>query len=144
MQFALYQSGETPRYPFLKESEMSILSKLASQCVGLLSWSRPDSSQAPARRSRRHRPHSSSRPRVEQLEERQVLSPTVLDPNLEVRTAVACLTAPTTMAFLNPNSANDFLVLEQTTGRVHRVISGIRRTVLDLAVNRSGERGLLG
>src|SRR5262249_36134491 len=80
----------------------------------------------------------------ERLEDRTVLSPTVLDPNLEVRTVVAGLNQPTTMAFLRPDSANDFFVLEKPTGRVQRVINGIRRTVLDLAVNNAGKRGLLG
>lgn len=68
--------------------------------------------------------------------------PTVLDPNLDVRTVVAGLSSPTTMAFLGPD---DFLVLEKNTGRVKRVVGGtVQGTVLDLAVNFASERGLLG
>ncbi len=68
--------------------------------------------------------------------------PTVLDPNLAVRTVVDGLNQPTSMAFLGPN---DILVLEKATGRVQRVVNGvIHSTVLDLAVNFASERGLLG
>ncbi|MEW5928823.1 MAG: PQQ-dependent sugar dehydrogenase [Gemmatimonadota bacterium] len=68
--------------------------------------------------------------------------PTVLDPNLDVRTVVSGLSSPTTMAFLGPD---DFLVLEKNTGRVKRVVGGVvQGTVLDLAVNFASERGLLG
>jgi aldose sugar dehydrogenase len=68
--------------------------------------------------------------------------PTVLDQNLEVRTVVNGLITPISMAFL---SANDILVLEKNTGRVHRIVDGnIQSTVLDLAVNFASERGLLG
>ncbi|MBX6315642.1 MAG: PQQ-dependent sugar dehydrogenase [Isosphaeraceae bacterium] len=69
--------------------------------------------------------------------------PTVLDPNLTVRTVVSGLTQPTTMAFLGPD---DFLVLEKSTGRVKRVIGGVAQAdpVIDLAVNSASERGLLG
>jgi aldose sugar dehydrogenase len=62
-------------------------------------------------------------------------TPTVLDPNLGVRAAASG-------AFLGPN---DFLVLEKDTGKVQRVVDGqVQSTVLDLAVNRASERGLLG
>src|SRR5262249_2309469 len=84
------------------------------------------------------------RPSLERLEERTVLSPTVLDPNLEVRTVVAGLNLPTSMAFLSTRDASDFLVLEKNSGRVERVTNGVRTTVLDLAVNNFSERGLLG
>jgi aldose sugar dehydrogenase len=68
--------------------------------------------------------------------------PTVLDPNLEVRTVLSGLITPTSMAFLG---ANDFLVLEKNTGHVKRIVDGnIQSTVLDLAVNFASERGLLG
>jgi aldose sugar dehydrogenase len=68
--------------------------------------------------------------------------PTVLDPNLEVRTVVSGLITPTSMAFL---SANDILVLEKNTGHVQRIKDGnLHSTVLDLAVNFASERGLLG
>ena len=68
--------------------------------------------------------------------------PTVVDPNLGVRTAVSGLETPSTLAFLGPN---DFLVLEKNTGRVKRVADGVvRDVVLDLSVNFASERGLLG
>lgn len=69
-------------------------------------------------------------------------SPSLLDPNLTVRTVVAGLAQPTTMAFIGHN---DFLVLEKASGKVLRVTNGsIAGTVLDLAVNSASERGLLG
>jgi glucose/arabinose dehydrogenase len=69
-------------------------------------------------------------------------APTMLDPNLRVRTVVSDLNQPTSIAFLGDN---DMLVLEKTTGRVQRVVNGaIQSTVLDLAVNGASERGLLG
>src|SRR5262245_6768447 len=68
--------------------------------------------------------------------------PSVVDPNLQVRTVVENLDQPTTMAFLG---ANDFFVLEKATGQVKRVVNGaVQSTVLDLAVNSGSERGLLG
>ena len=68
--------------------------------------------------------------------------PTVVDPNLGVRTAVSGLTTPSTMAFIGPN---DFLVLEKNTGQVKRVVNGaVQSIVLDLSVNFASERGLLG
>jgi aldose sugar dehydrogenase len=74
--------------------------------------------------------------------EAQQVSPTMLHPNLGVRTVVSGLVTPTSMAFLG---ASDFLVLEKNTGKVQRVVNGsIQGTVLDLAVNFASERGLLG
>jgi glucose/arabinose dehydrogenase len=68
--------------------------------------------------------------------------PTLVDPNLGVRTVVSGLVTPSTMAFIGPN---DFLVLEKNTGRVKRVVNGVvAGTVLDLSVNSASERGLLG
>lgn len=68
--------------------------------------------------------------------------PTVVDPDLSVRTVVSGLVTPSTMAFLGPN---DFLVLEKNTGNVKRVVDGTAQgVVLDLAVNSASERGLLG
>ena len=102
------------------------------------SWLRP---RGTARRAPdRRRP--GGRLRVEQLEDRNLLAPTVVDPNLAVRTVVSGLVQPTSMAFLG---ANDFLVLEKASGKVQRVVNGaIHSTVLDLAVNSGSERGLLG
>jgi len=72
----------------------------------------------------------------------QMLAPSVVDPNLAVRTVVRGLDTPTSVAFLGPG---DLLVLEKNTGRVQRVVNGvIQGTVLDLAVNSASERGLLG
>jgi glucose/arabinose dehydrogenase len=69
-------------------------------------------------------------------------APTVLDPNLAVRTVVGGLTTPSSVAFIG---ANDMLVLEKNTGRVLRVTNGVvQGTVLDLSVNFNSERGLLG
>jgi glucose/arabinose dehydrogenase len=69
-------------------------------------------------------------------------SPSVVDPNLSVRTVIENLDQPTSMAFLGPD---DFFVLEKATGQVKRVVNGVvQSTVLDLAVNSGSERGLLG
>lgn len=68
--------------------------------------------------------------------------PTMLDPNLAVRTVAGGFDAPIGLAFLAPG---DMLVLEKNSGEVKRVTDGIvTGTVLDLAVNNSSERGLLG
>ena len=67
--------------------------------------------------------------------------PTMLHPRLAVRTAVAGLELPTSIAHLGPN---DLLVLEKNSGKVKRVVNGVAATVLDLAVNNASERGLLG
>ena len=68
--------------------------------------------------------------------------PTMLDPNLAVRTVVSGLVQPLSMAFIGPS---DFLVTEKASGKVRRVTNGvIQATVLDLAVNSASERGLLG
>jgi glucose/arabinose dehydrogenase len=69
-------------------------------------------------------------------------TPTMLHPNLRVRTVVSGLVTPSTMAFIG---AGDLLVLEKNTGRVQRVTNGaIAGTALDLDVNFGSERGLLG
>ncbi len=72
----------------------------------------------------------------------QSSGPSMLDPNLSVRTVVTGLSQPTSMAFLG---LNDFFILEKDTGKVKRVVNGVvQSTVLDLAVNNASERGLLG
>jgi aldose sugar dehydrogenase len=74
--------------------------------------------------------------------EPQSLAPSMLDPNLSVRTLASGLNQPTSMAFIG---AGDLLVLEKATGKVQRVYNGqIHSTALDLAVNSASERGLLG
>src|SRR5262245_12763243 len=77
----------------------------------------------------------------------QAVDPSVVDPNLGVKTVVAGLDQPTSMAFLPTKDVlvTDILVLEKATGMVRRVLNGaIQSTVLDLAVNSASERGLLG
>ena len=72
----------------------------------------------------------------------QSAAPSMTVPGLGVRTVVAGLNQPTSLAFIG---ADDFFVLEKATGRVVRVKNGISRgAVLDLAVNSASERGLLG
>ena len=71
----------------------------------------------------------------------QAAEPTLVDPNLAVRTVVSGLVTPIGLAFLG---RADMLVLEKNTGRVLRVVGGVvQGTVLDLAVNSASERGLL-
>jgi uncharacterized protein (TIGR03118 family) len=79
-----------------------------------------------------------------------VLSPTVLDPNLAVRTVVSGLTTPTNMTFLGDN---DFFVVEKNTGKIDHVINGVvapthfdlgAGPINNLPVNNNSERGLLG
>jgi glucose/arabinose dehydrogenase len=69
--------------------------------------------------------------------------PTLSDSTLLVESVVTGLSLPTTMDFVG---ANDILVLQKNDGRVRRVLNGvIQSTVaLDVAVNNSSERGLLG
>ena len=68
--------------------------------------------------------------------------PTMVVPNLDVRTVTSGLVTPTAMAFIGEN---EFFVIEKNTGRVRRVLNGtVQGTVLDLAVNNASERGLLG
>ena len=68
--------------------------------------------------------------------------PTV-DPSLTLETVTTGLSAPTTMGFVAPD---DLLVLQKNDGLVRRVAGGALQPlpVLDVAVNRSSERGLLG
>ena len=69
------------------------------------------------------------------------------DPNLRESTfkldkIVDGLSRPTGMSFLGPN---DFLVTEEDTGKVKRVIDGrISQTVLDVDVSTNDSRGLIG
>jgi glucose/arabinose dehydrogenase len=72
----------------------------------------------------------------------QTARPVLIDPALSARTAVGSLTTPIGIAFLGNR---DWLVIEKDTGRVKRVVGGaVSSTALDLAVNNSSERGLLG
>ncbi len=69
--------------------------------------------------------------------------PSMLDPDLSVKTVVTGLSQPTSMAFIGNN---DFFVLEKNTGKIQRVINGVIQSTapLDLAVNSASERGALG
>jgi uncharacterized protein (TIGR03118 family) len=76
--------------------------------------------------------------------------PTVLDPNLAVRTVASGLGNPTNMTFLGDN---DFLVEDRTSGKIYHVINGVvaptffdmgAGPIPNLPVNTNSERGLLG
>ncbi|MDQ5858041.1 MAG: PQQ-dependent sugar dehydrogenase [Acidobacteriota bacterium] len=72
----------------------------------------------------------------------QSSGPTMLVPNLSVRAAASGLVTPIGLAFL-PDGR--WLVLEKNTGHVKVVSAGVvQSTALDLAVNNTSERGLLG
>ena len=72
----------------------------------------------------------------------QAAGPTMLHPNLGVRTIVAGLAQPIGMRFLGPADA---FVIEKGSGRVlHFVNAAFRGIALDLSVNAASERGLLG
>ena len=80
--------------------------------------------------------------RLETLEDRQLLAPAVTDPDLAVRVAATRFLQPTGIAFLDDN---DFFVIEKRTGRVQHVVNGDHvGTAVDLNINYSSERGLLG
>ncbi len=67
---------------------------------------------------------------------------TMVDPALAVATVATGLAQPIAMTFLGPD---DLLVTEKASGQVKRITNGVvTGTVLDLAVNSSSERGLLG
>jgi glucose/arabinose dehydrogenase len=69
-------------------------------------------------------------------------APRLFDSRLSVRTVISDLEAPIGLAFLG---SNDALVIEKGSGRVLRLRNGsIAGTALDLGVNSSSERGLLG
>ena len=72
--------------------------------------------------------------------------PSVVDPDLQVRTVASGLAQPTSAAFIGDD---DVLALEKATGKVKRLrlSSSGQATVtevLDLPVNSASERGLLG
>jgi glucose/arabinose dehydrogenase len=94
--------------------------------------------RAPARA---RRGPATVRLKLETLEDRRLLAPAVLDPNLGVRTVVNRLVQPTSLAFLDDGN---LFVLEKSTGKVQHVVNGEKTAVLDLNVNHASERGLLG
>src|SRR5918998_1620981 len=68
--------------------------------------------------------------------------PVVKDSDFKIEMIVNGMTRPTGFTFLAPN---DFLVIEEDTGKVKRVVNGqVVKTVLDLDVSTSDSRGLLG
>ncbi|WP_337176278.1 PQQ-dependent sugar dehydrogenase [Paludisphaera sp.] len=71
------------------------------------------------------------------------IPPEILDPNLQVTTALDGLNQPIGLVFLG--SVDDCFVLEKASGQVRRVINGVVQAVpaIDLAVNSASERGLL-
>jgi len=73
----------------------------------------------------------------------RVSAQTVKDPALKVQEYATGLSAPVNMAFLG---TDDILILQKDDGRVRRVIGGVVQPgqVLDLNVDNSSERGLLG
>jgi glucose/arabinose dehydrogenase len=72
-----------------------------------------------------------------------VAAPVLKDPALVINEVASGLNLPTTMAFIGPD---DILVLQKNDGRVRRVSGGILQAsaVLDVNVDASSERGLLG
>lgn len=81
-------------------------------------------------------------PAGDRLAYAQAAGPTMLHPNLGVRTVAAGFNQPIAMAFYA--GANAF-VLEKGSGRVlHFANAAFRGVALDLSVNAASERGLLG
>ena len=69
--------------------------------------------------------------------------PELRDPSLNIELVTNGIESPTSMAFLGPD---DILVLEQSTGKVQRIVNGemLEEPMLDVNVNSEDERGLLG
>ena len=68
--------------------------------------------------------------------------PILKSPDFQLEKIVDGLDRPTGLAFLDPNS---FLVIEEDSGKVKRVIDGgIAQTILDLDVSSDDSRGLIG
>jgi glucose/arabinose dehydrogenase len=68
---------------------------------------------------------------------------TLTDPALQIKEVTTGLSQPTAMAFIGPD---DIPVLQKADGKIRRVLGGVLQTdqVLDVAVDNSSERGLLG
>src|SRR5262245_29000214 len=97
------------------------MSKLRTLVSGGTGWIRGGRARNGPARPARRRPTTALR--LEALESRIVpIAPTVLDPNLGLRTVASGLTTPTSMTFLG---ANDFLVTEKNTGKIDHVINGV-------------------
>jgi len=69
------------------------------------------------------------------LSNAQTNEPTLVDPNLRVRTVITGLAQPTSMAFIG---ANDFLVLEKASGKVQRVVNGALTSTVLRAISSRG------
>jgi glucose/arabinose dehydrogenase len=68
--------------------------------------------------------------------------PVLKEPDFELEKIVDGLSRPTGISFLGPN---EFLVIEEDTGKVKRVINGkISQTILDVDVSTDDSRGLIG
>lgn len=68
--------------------------------------------------------------------------PMLNSPHFQLEKIVDGLSRPTGLTFLSPN---DFLVIEEDTGKVKRVIDGeVSQTILDLDVSTDDSRGLTG
>lgn len=68
--------------------------------------------------------------------------PNMRTPGFELETIVDGLSRPTGLSFVDDNS---FLVIEEDTGKVKRVIDGqVAQTILDLDVSTDDSRGLIG
>src|SRR6187200_1582186 len=73
---------------------------------------------------------------------RAFAAPVLKDPSFKLDLVVNGLSRPTGISFLAPN---DFLIIEEDTGKVKRVINGqVTQTILDLPVSTTDSRGLLG
>ncbi|NUL83205.1 MAG: PQQ-dependent sugar dehydrogenase [Armatimonadetes bacterium] len=74
------------------------------------------------------------------------IAQTIYDPDITVETAaIGGLNQPIAMEFLRNDSPIDMFIAERTTGKVKFFRNGAYvRDVLDLTVNSTGERGLLG
>ena len=76
-----------------------------------------------------------------------VSQPQVVDSTLVIETVFSTGASPQPIMFefLREDDPSEFLVAERTTGRIRHIRNGtIVSTVLDLAVNYTSERGLLG
>ena len=73
----------------------------------------------------------------------QASAQTVVDSDLEVTSVVSGLSGPTGMVFISDDT---ILVTQKANGQVRRVTGGVLQAgaVLDVAVNATSERGLLG
>jgi glucose/arabinose dehydrogenase len=68
--------------------------------------------------------------------------PILKEPGFKLEKIVDGLSRPTGITFLSPN---DFLVIEEDTGKVKRIVNGqVSQTLLDVDVSTDNSRGLIG